>query len=406
MNGYEMPKGMYQIPHHLLDLREDAAVDQVILSPPPVTHQKNIWFYWNQGYAKMHPYSQRTVRAWHRRFSRFGWVIRVVDREPGSVSDISAFLDTSDPTIFPKAFIEGTLCGRYATQHYSDLVRFPLLLTYGGIYTDVGFMQIGDIDRLWNETVGNKDSPYDVLSYNGGGEADYVLMNYFLATTKNNPLFERFHRLLLALWAADGGKLETTGMCNSPLLQGVPLIGDGQEWEDEGRKYAGLETNQILSDYIIQGQAMKMVMGLVDLDDGWNGPEYTVNHVYAIEFMEGSQLINDLTKWNGVEAFRLMSLQLPANGASEDVDQANARNIVEQCLSRSFGFKLAHGLILRVLGETLGSLWRKHEGSDNIPGTYAHWLRYGMLYWTQLDLPPRVEYLKIEPMRVGSLIAT
>lgn len=116
-----------------------------------------------------------------------------------------------------------------------------------------------------------------------------------------------------------------------------------------------------------------MVMGLIDEETGWDGPKYVSEHVYAIEFMEGSQLINDFTAWNGLRAFELMSLSIPEEGESESADQKEARSIVESCLKRSFGFKLAHGLIIRVYGETLGSLWRKHVGSDNVPRTYAHW---------------------------------
>mgnify|MGYP001606407345 FL=1 len=72
--------------------------------------------------------------------------------------------------------------------------------------------------------------------------------------------------------------------------------------------------------------------------------------------------------------------------------------------TESFGFKLAHGLILRVFKETLGSLWRKHEGSDDIPGTYAHWFRHGTTYWNQDELPPRLEFNVIEPFKRGPLL--
>jgi hypothetical protein len=41
----------------------------------------------------------------------------------------------------------------------------------------------------------------------------------------------------------------------------------------------------MLTDYIIQGQVMSMVMGLVDDEDGWDGPEYVAKRVYAIEFI-------------------------------------------------------------------------------------------------------------------------
>ncbi len=59
--------------------------------------------------------------------------MRVVDRALSSPGNVANFLDTSDPLLFPRAFIEGTVSGRYAMQHTSDLVRFPLLLTYGGV---------------------------------------------------------------------------------------------------------------------------------------------------------------------------------------------------------------------------------------------------------------------------------
>jgi len=35
---------------------------------------------------------------------------------------------------FPQAFVEGRIGGEHAAQHTSDLVRFPLLLRYGGVY--------------------------------------------------------------------------------------------------------------------------------------------------------------------------------------------------------------------------------------------------------------------------------
>lgn len=145
-------------------------------------------------------------------------------------------------------------------------------------------------------------------------------------------------------------------------------------------------------------------MGLVDEGDGWDGPRYVKEHVYGIDFMEGSQLINELTAWNGPRQFELMSLKLPAEGEEESPDQKEAREIVEKCLTRSFGFKLATGFILKVMGDTLSSLWRKHEGSDDVPGTYAHWLRYGMAYWNQDELPPAVEFELSEPYKRGSLL--
>lgn len=253
--GYSMPRGVHPIPHDQLDLRSDAEIDHDLLYPPPVKDEKNIWFYWHTGYSTMHPYTKRNVRSWHRRFSKRGWVIRVVDRQSRSPLNVAEYLDVTDPSTFPRAFIDGTLAGQYAVQHNSDLVRWPLLLQHGGIYADVGMIQIGDVDRLWNETVGNDDSPLEVLSYAADGAQGRSLTNYFLASRKGNPFFERCHRLLLALWAEDGGKTTTDGMHASPLLRGVPLMsGAGLAFEENGRKYSDEETGVMLTDYIIQGQ--------------------------------------------------------------------------------------------------------------------------------------------------------
>jgi hypothetical protein len=162
----------------------------------------------------------------------------------------------------------------------------------------------------------------------------------------------------------------------------------------------------MLSDYITQAQVMTMVMGLIDEEENWNGPKYVAEHIYAMDYMVGSQLINVFTAWNGPKAFELMSLSLPKPDEQESAEQKQAREIVVACLQKSFGFKLAHGLILRVMGDTLGSLWRKHDGSDDVPGTYAHWLRHGTMYWTQDEVPPTLEFQVIEPYKRGRLLRT
>ncbi|KXG52036.1 Capsular polysaccharide synthesis [Penicillium griseofulvum] len=400
-----IPSGMHPIPSNLLDLRPDADIDFDLLHPQPVNGVKNIWFFWHSGYANMHPYTQRTARAWHRRFTKQGWAVRVIDRLAGSKSNIAEFLDVTDSTLFPRAFTEETITGPYALQHTSDLVRWPLLLRYGGVYADVGMMQIGDLDTLWSETIGNPDSPYEVLSYTPSGQGHYSLCNYFLAALPNNALFDRCHRLLLALWDADGGKTSTDGMHASPLLRGVPLMSvDSTITEDDGTVIGPAEVSRLLTDYIIQGQVATAVMGLVDAEDNWDGPAYCVKHFYAIEFMEGSQLINELTAWSGQEAFDLLSLPIPGEGEDESEKQKKARDIVVACLSRSFGFKLAHGLILRVNKVTLGSLWRDNPGSDVAPGTYAAWLRHGIAYWNQDNVPDPVSLTLIPPTKVGRLL--
>jgi hypothetical protein len=409
-HNYSLPPGVHVVPNSLLDLRPDSDIDHDLLQPPPITNEKNVFFFWHSGFTNMHPYTRRNIRAWHRRFSKSGWTIYVLDRLPSSPLNVANFLDIHDPGTFPKAFVNGTIGGDYAPQHTSDLVRWPLLLKYGGVYADVGLMQIGDLDKMWETTIANPDSKFEVVSYNCGTVEDRSLTNYFLVAKKNNPFFERCHRLFLHLWAEDGGKTSTEGMWCHPLLNGVPLLGkEGKHTFTEGDKTHGPEeVAKMLSDYIAQGQVMTQVMGLVDEETGWNGPDYCVENIYAMYYMTGSQLINEITAWDGQRMWSLMCLSIPEDGEEETEDQRLARTIVERCLKESFGFKLAHGLILRVIGATLGSLWRKNDGSDYVPGTYAHWLRYGIMNWCPdgdpMKLYPRQDFKLIAPYKTGPLL--
>lgn len=399
---YPIPPGVHILPTSQLDLRLDHEIDYAIMHPPPITASKNIFFFWHTGYNTMHAYTQRNIRAWHRRFSKSGWTIHVIDSLPTSPLNIGKYMDIHDRNWFPEAFASGTLAGAYKAQHTSDLVRWPLLLKYGGVYADVGFMQIGDLDALWEKTIGDEGSPYEVLSYVNGEGNQYGLTNYFMACQKGNPLFLRAHKLLLKLWE---GRTDTEGLHASPLLKGVPILKTSHGIEDAGGKFSPEEASRMLTDYIIQGQALAMVMGLVDVEDNWNGPKYVAEHIYAIEFMVGAQLINDLTAWDGQKAFDLLSLPMPTAKEKESDEQKQARNIVEEILRRSFGFKLAHGIILRVFAATLGSLWREDEGSDVVHGTYAAWLRYAMVYWCQDEVPERQAFDYIPAYKTGKLLS-
>ena len=63
--------------------------------------------------------------------------------------------------------------------------------------------------------IDNPASAYEIVSYNCGTVNERFLSNHFLMSKRNNPFFERSHKLLLKLWAADGGKTSTEGMHNS-----------------------------------------------------------------------------------------------------------------------------------------------------------------------------------------------
>lgn len=275
-------------------------------------------------------------------------------------------------------------------------MRFPLLIKYGGFYADVGVMQIGDLDRLWNETIGCPDSRFDVVAYNRGGVNGRSLTNYFMGSGRKNPFFERCNKLFLAIWNENGGRTSTEGMHESPLLKEIPLMKHHCE--------ISLEQQKELTGYHTHEQVMTAVMGLVDYESDWNGPRYIAEKVYGIEDFDYSDLINEMTGWNGEEAFKLLSLRLPAEGDVESEDQRLARELNQACLKRSFALKPAHGMIVKIAGETLGTLWRANDGSDDVPGTYSHWLRHGMTYWNQDEIPPALDFQVLAPTKVEHLL--
>lgn len=99
-----------------------------------------------------------------------------------------------------------------------------------------------------------------------------------------------------------------------------------------------------------------------------------------------------------------LSLSLSAHGEAASEDQRQAREIVEVCSGRSFGFKLAHVMILRVFRETLGSLCRKYEEPDDVVRTHTHWLRFGIIHWNQDVISPPVIFPPMKPIKKGLLL--
>ena len=85
-------------------------------------------------------------------------------------------------------------------------------------------------------------------------------------------------KLVTDSWDEDGGKTSING---SVLLKGVPLMGEncrnkveGKNIGKEKRNIGKEEKRRLVTGYIIQTQVMSMVMGLVDDEDGCNGPQY------------------------------------------------------------------------------------------------------------------------------------
>lgn len=352
----------------------DGPLPEALTSPKPLyPGSKSIFAFWHSGIHSLPPNLLRNVIAWYRRFSPLGWTVYVLDSAPNSALNVANYIDTKSPLVVPEAFTNGTLNGHYAAQHTSDLIRYPLLLKYGGVYLDVGVMQFGDLHQLWEGYIVNPDSPYDFAGFTMG--SDLQIVNFVLICGANNPLVQRAHHILLQVWQA---KTNTTGAHAHPFVSHVQLMRVPQEVivEEEGQEKMVIN-DEAMTDYAVQIQCMRSAQSWVDEDDGWDGPKYVGEKCWLLSMMDGAFTHEQMTSWSGQRQFDLLSLPLPKPGEIETDDQAFARRIVEKLVVDSWCLKLGHGFSAKLFGgDTLGMLWRKHPGSDCADGTYAGWLRW------------------------------
>lgn len=144
-------------------------IPQDLTSPKlPEIGSKSIFAFWHSGIHSIPPYRLRNVLAWHRRFSPLGWTIYVLDTVPGSQLDVSNFIDTTSPSVVPSAFTEGTLDGNYASQHTSDLIRFPLLLKYGGNLPRRWYLAVRRFGLALDQTYHQPGFPLRVCWFHNG----------------------------------------------------------------------------------------------------------------------------------------------------------------------------------------------------------------------------------------------
>ena len=376
MDYPHIPGTLPQLHTVLPPIPADGTLPRSLTSPPPPTRgSKSIFAFWHTGIHNLPPYLLRNVIAWHRRFSPLDWTVYVLDTVPGSPLNICNYINTQSPLVVPAAFTEGTLNGEYAAQHTSDLIRYPLLLQYGGVYLDVGILQFGDLDWIWTEHITNPSSSYDFAGFTMGDAPDLQIVNFALMCGPDNPLVQQAHSILLRLWE---GKTNTTGMHKHELVSHVPLMRVPREvvLDDEGEGNLVIN-DQAMTDYAIQIQCMGAAQTSCDEKTNWNGAEYVKQHCWLLSMITGAYAHEQLTSWSGQRQYDLFNLNLPQADEQETPDQAQARQMVHKLVAESWCLKLGHGFSARLFGaDTLGLLWRKHLGSDCREGTYAGWLRW------------------------------
>jgi hypothetical protein len=361
-------------------------------SKRPVPNAKNLFAFWHTGIYTLPPYLLRNVLNWHRKYSPLGWTVYVLDNVTGSELNVANLIDTSSAAVVPTAFTTNTIDSGYVAQHTSDLIRYPLLLKYGGIYLDVGILQFADLDHLWTSTISNPASPFDFAGFTMGDASEPSIVNFALMCQPNNPLIQRAHRILLKIWE---GKTNTHGLHKHPLVSHIPLLRAPHEVviEEEGKETM-IINDASMTDYAIQIQCMGAAQHWLDEEDQWDGPRYVREKCWLLNMMTACYVQEQATAWNGQRQFDLLKQKLPVAGEGENGDQALARELVEETVAGSWCMKLGHGFSAKLFGgPTVGMLWRQHVGSDCEEGTYAAWLRWAEVgckqsrRWTPIEIP-------------------
>ena len=151
--------GLAVIPESQLDLRSDEEIIMQLKSyQAPTASEKNVWAFWDTGFDRMAPWTQRNVINWVRRLGP-SWTVRVLDHVEGSPVHISKFVDAS---FLPEAFNNHTMTGPHVGPHSGDMVRLPLLYLYGGVWMDAGMMLFRHLDDVCWKTIEDPTSPYEM----------------------------------------------------------------------------------------------------------------------------------------------------------------------------------------------------------------------------------------------------
>ncbi|KAH9907588.1 hypothetical protein F4778DRAFT_722532 [Xylariomycetidae sp. FL2044] len=392
-----LPLGLKLIPSEKLDLRSDEEIASWLQTPHPVTSDKNVWAFWHAGFSQMRPWCQRNIINWVRRLGP-EWNVHLVDKVPGSPTNIYNFVDKS---FFSDAFNNNTMDGPSVGPHSGDLVRLPLLWLYGGVWIDVGATLFRHLDDICWDKIEDPESPYEmagfVMEMRKGVDC---MLNGFIATKRGNPFVKRWHEIYVALWE---GVTNARGFHKHPLLKHLPLLCPPVDQFNCPDLNVMMEA---FSDYLAAFMCFERLRKLIDPSDGFNGPEYFMKHMLLFPALQETFYFQQVTGWSGARQFELLSAKRTGEGVVKNETWRAAEEFVHDALANTSTMKLSHGPA-GALESFLADLWdsEEHQDKDNAEGTFAAYMRYGSVHFDQTRkmVPSKMEWPTEEVLRVGVL---
>ncbi|KAJ4384195.1 hypothetical protein N0V86_001042 [Didymella sp. IMI 355093] len=367
------------------DLRSDAEILHSLTLHTPITSEKNIWTYWHSGITSMPAWCQRNIVNWVRLHGS-DWTVRVLDTVPNSSHHALSWID---PSVLPKAFVDGTMTGPYIGPHSADFLRGAALHAYGGVWMDVGNILFRDLDRVcWNQ-LADESSPYTVCV---PWMLEQNIANHFVAGRKGDEFIKRWHDLFVHLWK---DRTDFTGVIQNPL---ITFMKDFKfaEAEARGFKWDFKVDEQTVLGYIGQCVAWIRLTWLVEPGGGFNGYEYYKNKVLLFDVAPEDWAAERIVGYKGEDLFRVFTTRLDADPESEEYKRAE--EVVWRLLTQSTMQKITHAKGL-TLSTSCGKLLDTYdaEGKDQEPGTFGELLRYGSVYFEQT----RERIVHVDPILVA-----
>jgi hypothetical protein len=367
--------GIVKIPDDEIDQRSDQELIAYLQNPPPVTHERNLWAFWDCGFQKMYPWCQRNILGWMRRQGP-SWDVRVLDMVPDSPSNASNFIP---PEYLPQCFRDNTMDGFTKGQHASDLARLPLLYLHGGVWLDVGSILFRNLEDIFWRDLEDPESPLE-MGITLFQSRKYIgqCQTGFIGARKGNPFMYRWMRVWQEVW---DDRTNCMGLHKHPLLQhlGTILMPEMLNLENPRKLDFGGEgvyDLALFTDYVALNQAYERVRLLRDDAGGWDGPAYFRKHVHLLDAIDELWKSHEMLSQG--DLYPLLSLPFKAEDVDSDPKQKAASEYVGYVLANCSIAKHSQGHWQPGTPMPLAKSWSlpENDGADIRKGTWAEYLRW------------------------------
>ncbi|KAK0724926.1 glycosyltransferase [Lasiosphaeris hirsuta] len=371
--------GLVQNEGPRLDTRTDADIIASLHRHVPVASERNVWAFWNNGFAAMSPWMQRNLVNWVRRQGQQDWTVRLLDTVPESPNHVYAFLP---PQEFPAAAREGRMTSRGMSVTISDFSRIALLYHHGGVYMDVGIMLIRDLDDICWSSLQDEATPYRVAGMTQDmGRSPYQMHNSFLAARRQDPFLHRWQQVGLCMWE---GRVDNAGTHDDPLLRHLGLLKFSSPAIPESADWASF------NDYLNQYLAFERVrLNREPGPGGFDGPSYFQKHFFLLDARTEMFYGQDFDGGEAVVRWLSLPREITREPEESGHDQDRAREFVHNILARSSMCKFSQGTARLGLTFLVATHWSKpeHADADCRPGTWGELLRHGSINFRQTRMP-------------------